>query len=128
MRILVVDDNQDGARTMARVLTLMGHEVRTAFNGGTAVKDATLVQPEVILLDIGMSGIDGCETCRILRTMLGDRVRIIAITGLGSTEDRQRSHDAGFDEHLVKPVDWPVLRQLLLETAASISAKQGPDH
>ncbi len=127
MRILVVDDNQDGARTTARVLAISKHLVQVAFNGAVAVKEAALLQPEVVLLDISMSGIDGYETCRIIRKMLGDKVYIIAITGWGSVEDRQRSRDAGFDEHLLIPVDWKVLKPLLLTVEASAKNPGGPE-
>lgn len=126
MRILVVDDNQDGALLMGQLLTIKKHQVRVAFNGATAVKDAVLFSPQVILLDIGMSGIDGYETCRLLRTLLTGPVRIIALTGWGSVEDRHRSQEAGFDEHLVKPVDWNVLDPLLQRIEQVMSESSGP--
>jgi CheY-like chemotaxis protein len=119
MDILVVDDNQDGALTTARALTLLGHEVRTAFNGATAVREAMLRHPQVVLLDIGMSGIDGYETCRVLRKMLADRVRIIAITGLESEEAQEKAREAGFDAYLMKPLNWKTLKQLLLQHQGS---------
>ena len=118
MRILVVDDNQDGAETMARGLQLLGHDTRIAFNGGSAVKLSGLFKPDLVLLDIAMSGIDGYETCGVIRDLLGDTVRIIAVTGLNSSEDRQRSSQAGFDDHLGKPVDWVVLKGMLVAFSA----------
>ena len=100
------------------LLTRQGHTVRTAFNGGTAVREAVTVQPQVVLLDINMSGIDGYETCRVLRRMLADRVRIIAVTGLESDEAKQNAKEAGFDAFLMKPLDWKALESLLLEASA----------
>ncbi len=113
MRILVVDDNQDGARTMARGLQLLGHDTQVAFNGNSAVKLSGVFKPRVVLLDIAMSGIDGHETGRVIRDLLGTNVRIIAVTGLSSSADHQRSMEAGFDDHLGKPLDWNKLKCML---------------
>ncbi len=113
-RILVVDDNQDGAESMAAVLRLHKHEVLVVFNGASAVKHAGLFKPQLVLLDIQMSGMDGYETCRVLRNILGTGVRLIAVTGLDGAEERQRTTEAGFDEHLVKPVELDVLKRALL--------------
>ena len=114
MRILVVDDNRDGAESMATGLRLLHHEVRTAFNGGSAVKLSGVFRPHLVLLDIEMSGIDGYETCRVIRKLLGGGVRVVATTGLNDVEDRQRSAEAGFDAHWAKPVDWTLMKQMLL--------------
>ncbi len=104
MRILVVDDNLDGARSLVLLLAAMGHEARMASGGGVAVKEYGLFKPQLILLDIGMSGMDGYETCRVIRRIGGNLPLIVAVTGRDGEEDRQRSMQAGFDHHLVKPV------------------------
>jgi PAS domain S-box-containing protein len=103
--ILVVDDNVDAARTLALLLEQMGHRVRIAADGAAALDAARAERPDAILLDLSMPGIDGIEVARRLRAdpQLGD-VRIIAVTGRGQDDDRRRSRQAGFDEHLVKPI------------------------
>ena len=105
-RILVVDDNVDTARGMARLLKLLGHDVQTAHDGPSALDAARTLRPEFVLLDIGLPGMDGYEVARRLRRggVLQGAV-IIAVSGYGQDEDRRRSREAGFDHHLVKPVD-----------------------
>ena len=104
--ILVVDDNQDSARSMARVLKLLGNEVRTAHDGIEAVEAAEEFQPEVILMDVGMPRLNGYEATRRIRGQpWGQSVTIIALTGWGQEGDRVQSREAGCDGHLVKPVD-----------------------
>jgi PAS domain S-box-containing protein len=113
-RILVVDDNIDSAESLGLWLRLVGHDVRLVHEGLAAVGAARAFQPEVIVLDIGLPDIDGYEVARRLRQEPGFReVLLIALTGYGQDEDRQRCHDAGFDEHLIKPVD-PVSLEALL--------------
>jgi CheY-like chemotaxis protein/anti-sigma regulatory factor (Ser/Thr protein kinase) len=105
-RILVVDDNEDGAESLGTFLELHGHEVRIAHDGPAALKAAGEFRPGVILLDIGLPGMDGYEVARRLRARDEFRTtRLIAMTGWGQDTDRQRSREAGFDLHLVKPVD-----------------------
>ena len=117
-RILVVDDNQDSVESLAMLLTLKGNEAHTASNGHEAVEAAARLRPDVILLDIGMPDMNGYEACRRIREQSGgDEVIIIALTGWGQDEDRRRSSEAGFNEHLVKPVDPAVLMKLLAATA-----------
>jgi len=111
-RILVVDDNHDSAESLALLLELQGHDVRTAFTGPAAIETASAFRPEIVLLDIGLPGMDGYEVARRLRADLG-RVRLIALTGYGRDEDRDRSREAGFDHHLVKPVDLEALKRML---------------
>jgi CheY-like chemotaxis protein len=111
-RILVVDDNQDSAESLALLLELKGHEVRTAFAGPAALDIASTFQPEVVLLDIGLPGMDGYEVARRLRAG-NDGSRLVALTGYGQDDDRQRSRDAGFDHHLVKPVDLDELARVI---------------
>src|SRR4029453_11192836 len=104
-RILVVDDNRDAAETLAAMLRLEGNEVDTAFDGAGAVSASAQFQPDIILMDLGMPKLDGYEAARaIRRDTQGAGVVLIAITGWGGEVDRQMSHDAGFDRHLVKPV------------------------
>ena len=113
-RILVVDDNRDSAESLAKVLRLFGQDVHTVHDGRLALEVATAYRPDVVLLDIGLPGLDGLEVCRRLRAREGDiQPLIVAMTGYGQEEDRRRSADAGFDAHMVKPVDLESLRELL---------------
>jgi len=113
--ILVVDDNEDAAESMAMLLRLRGHEVVVAHNGEDALRLAGERPPSVVLLDIGMPGMDGYEVCRRFRTSGLGEMRIIAMTGFGLEQDRQRSKEAGFDAHTVKPVAIAELVKLLAE-------------
>ncbi len=113
-RILVADDNEDAASSLAMMLKLMGNDVSTANNGLDAVQIAAVFQPDVILLDIGMPRMNGYEACSRIRAQTwSENVVLIALTGWGQDEDRRRSREAGFDHHLVKPVDPVVLEQFL---------------
>ena len=114
LRVLVVDDSRDAASTLSTLVELLGHEVHTAYDGETAVRCAETLHPDVVLLDLGLPGIDGLEACRRIRAHAwGMGMRIIAVTGWGQDEDRRRSAAAGFDAHLVKPVDSATLERLL---------------
>ncbi len=113
-RIMVADDNQDAAKTLAIILRFMGHDVRTAHDGLEAVEVATEFRPDVILLDIGMPKLNGYDACRQIREQSwGKTIVIIALTGWGQEEDKRLSEEAGFSHHLVKPVDTTELKQLL---------------
>ena len=113
-RVLIVDDNVDTADSMAILLTTMGHEVRAAYNGASAVETAEHFRPDVVLLDLGMPGLNGYETAHYIREETwGKDTVVVAVTGWGSHADHQRSLDAGFDYHLTKPVDPEVLRKLV---------------
>ena len=113
-RILVVDDNQDSAQSLALLLEILGNEVRSVHDGPTALKVADEWVPDMVLLDIGMPGMDGYEVARRMRALpVLKRVRLVAQTGWGQEEDRQHSQDAGFDHHLVKPVEVTALQDLL---------------
>ena len=114
-RILVVDDNQDAADSLAMLLRLGGHDVTVAHDGYRALEIASAERPGVVLLDIGLPGMDGYEVCRRLRGMGLEESRIIAMTGFGQDRDRQRSAEAGFDLHTVKPVAIDGLMSLLAE-------------
>lgn len=113
-RILVVDDNFDSAESMAILLSMSGNECVIAHDGRAAIELAESFKPAVMLLDIGLPEMDGYEVCRIIREQdWGRSITIIAMTGWGQPEDRQRSKDAGFSAHLVKPVDISKLSALL---------------
>ena len=113
-RILVADDNDDAAESMSMWLELAGHEVRTARNGVEAVTMAEEFQPDVVLLDLGMPEMDGLEAARRFRTLeWGKRATLVAVTGWGQQRDRERTAGAGFDLHLVKPVNEVELFQAL---------------
>ena len=115
-RILVVEDNRDSAESLSMLLTLAGHEVRVAHDGATAIAAARDYRPQVILLDIGLPGMDGFEAARRLRAEPGlDGTLLVAMTGYGQAQDRRRSKAAGFDRHLTKPVEPGVLYGLLRE-------------
>jgi PAS domain S-box-containing protein len=114
LRVLVIDDNEDAADSMAILLKQPGHEVRTAYSGTTALEAALSFRPDVILLDLGLPEIDGYEVARRLRQDPDLRkARIIAVSGYGQETDFQRSQQAGFDDHLVKPVDPEKLLQVV---------------
>ncbi len=118
-RILVVDDNRDSAISMAKLLKLKGHEVETAYNGVEAVEKAEALRPGVMLLDLGMPGMNGYEVCQTIRQKpWGNAIRIVALTGWGQEQDRRNTREAGFDGHLVKPVDPTVLDDVLVSSSA----------
>jgi signal transduction histidine kinase len=113
-RILVVDDNEDAATTLAMILKLDGHHVETAFCGSEALERAGTFRPNVVLLDIGLPGLDGYEVAKRLRELdSADSMCLVAITGYGQEADRQRARAAGFAEHLVKPIEFAVLQRIL---------------
>ncbi|HEX6900920.1 MAG TPA: ATP-binding protein [Thermoanaerobaculia bacterium] len=113
-RILVVDDNRDAAETMSLLLELWGHEVFSAPDGPAALAIAAEHRPEIVLLDIGLPGMTGYEVAQHLREIPGlERVLLVAVTGYGQREDRRRSREAGFEYHLVKPVEPEKLRELI---------------
>jgi signal transduction histidine kinase/CheY-like chemotaxis protein len=116
-RILVVDDNRDSAKSLAMLLKMSGHDVHTAHDGLEAVEAAATLQPDVILLDIGMPRLNGYEAARRIRERQRHKnLTLVALTGWGQDEDRRRSEDAGFDSHLVKPVDLAALTKLLAQS------------
>ena len=115
-RLLVVDDNQDAANSLAMLLRLQGHEVRVAFSGPAALEITKAYSPDVVFLDIGMPGMDGYETARRLRQQPGlEKVVLAALTGWGQQEDRRRTAEAGFGHHLVKPPEPKALESVLAE-------------
>jgi CheY-like chemotaxis protein len=120
LRILVADDNRDAAETLGILLEVMGHEVKTVHDGQAAVDAVASFDPELVLLDIGMPGLNGYETCRQIRASAGGTQRtLVAVTGWGQPHDVQSAHDAGFDRHLVKPVDMDKLMELISSRVAA---------
>jgi CheY-like chemotaxis protein len=112
MKILVVDDNVDSAESLALLLSLGGHQTETAHDGPAAVDAAARFLPDVMLLDIGLPKMDGLEVCRRVRQEAwGRNIGIVALTGFG--EDRVETEGAGFDRHMVKPIDFDSLLQAL---------------
>jgi PAS domain S-box-containing protein len=113
-RMLVVDDNVDSAESMAVLLRLHGHEVRLAYDGQSALEEAHAFRPDVMFLDLDLPKMDGCEVARRLRLEPAMRdMTLVAMTGYGREEDRQRTQEAGFQLHLVKPVDFNKVEELL---------------
>lgn len=117
-RVLVVDDNRDAVESLIALLELEGHEARLAYSGAEAIEIGAVMRPQVILMDIGMPGMSGHEACRRIRQLdWGKDVTIVAFSGWGQEEDRRSSHEAGFDAHLVKPVDLDALITLLADVS-----------
>ncbi|MFN2572284.1 MAG: ATP-binding protein [Gemmatimonadales bacterium] len=115
-RILVVDDNADAASTLAALLAMTGNETHTAHDGEEAVRAAERLRPDVVLLDIGLPKLNGLDVCRRIRQQpWGREMMVVAVTGLGQEADRRKSAEAGFDSHLVKPVDYDSLLTLLAD-------------
>jgi CheY-like chemotaxis protein len=113
-RLLVVDDNQDSATSLAMLLRLQGHEVRIANDGPRAIEHTAELRPDMVLLDLGMPGMDGYETAKRIRQLPdATQIKIVALTGWGQEEDRRRTASAGFDHHLVKPIDLQSIEALL---------------
>jgi CheY-like chemotaxis protein len=121
-RILIVDDNSDAAVSLAMLLTISGNDTHTAHDGVEAVNAFEQYRPEVILLDLGLPKLSGHEVCRRIRERPGGGdVVIIALTGWGQESDRRKSQDAGFDGHLVKPIDYGALMDLLRSVERPVS-------
>jgi signal transduction histidine kinase len=119
-RILIVDDNRDAAVTLGKMLSLLGHDIRTAHDGLEGLEAAGTFHPDLVLLDLGLPKLSGHEVCRRLREQpWGQALFIVAVTGWGQEDDRRRSQEAGFNEHLVKPVSFAAVEKLLADMAAS---------
>ena len=124
LRILVVDDNRDSATSLATLLNLLGHNTCAAYDGLEAVEASAKFHPEIILLDIGLPKMNGYEACRMIRQQsTGENIVIVALTGWGQEEDRRKSRSAGFDRHLVKPVDFQSLLKLLADVQSARAPK-----
>ncbi len=124
-RILIVEDNQDSAMSLSTMLKLMGNETHTAHDGLAAVEAAEQFRPDMILLDIGLPKMNGYDTCRYIRGQAwSGGMEIVALTGWGQEEDRRRSKEAGFDHHMVKPVEIPAIEKLLEASAVRSTSLQ----
>lgn len=114
LRILIVEDNQDSADSLKMLLEALGYDAHLVYDGEAAVRAAAALRPDVILMDIGLPGLNGYDAARQIRAQsAGTRVLIVALTGWGQEADRLRSAEAGIDHHLVKPLDLAVLEQIL---------------
>ena len=114
-RVVVIDDNRDAADTTAMLVEVLGGECRVAYDGTSGVHEVLAYRPEIVLLDIAMRGLDGYETCSRIRRELGRGVNVVALTGYGRGQDRDKALQSGFDAHLTKPVDPKELARLLSE-------------
>jgi DNA-binding response OmpR family regulator len=112
-RVLVVDDNEDAADSLATLLDVSGYEVRVAYDGPEAIAAADDFTPAAALLDIGLPHLSGYDIARHVRATRGEAVLLVAITGWGQEEDRRRAREAGFDHHFTKPADFERLVSLL---------------
>lgn len=120
LRILIVDDNRDAARSLMALLKIKGYETLTAFDGQQAIEQAGEFRPDIVLLDIGLPKMNGYEVCQQIRKQAwAQQTVLIALTGWGQDEDRRRSQDAGFDYHLTKPVMFQDLMRILSESGDS---------
>jgi len=124
-RILVIDDNQDAADATAMLVEDMGGDARVAYDGERALEMVQEYQPEVILLDIGMGGLDGYQICQRIRHVLGSRVLLVALTGFGQEQDKEKATRAGFDAHLTKPADEAALARIFAYRASSGGSEHG---
>jgi DNA-binding response OmpR family regulator len=116
---LIVDDNVDSAVSLAILLQLQRHEVNVAYDGPGALEAARRYRPEIVIIDIGLPGMDGHEVSLRLREVDGgEHLLLVAMTGYGQVDDRVRSQKAGFDAHLVKPVDMAALQAILTQDCA----------
>ena len=115
-QVLVVDDNVDAAEALALLLESSGHDVRTVHDGPTALEAVLDYRPDVVLLDIGLPGLDGFEVASRIRRFTGrEGIRLVALTGYGQEGDQRRSREVGFDHHLVKPADFEAIQRILEE-------------
>lgn len=121
-KVLIVEDNEDSRELLAAILTQRGYEVATAEDGQSGIDGALAERPQVLLVDIGLPGIDGYGLAREVRSKLGGDVYLVALTGYGQPQDRTRAIDAGFDVHLTKPVDIDALERLLANRAPASTA------
>jgi len=123
-RVLVVDDNEDAADSLATLLGVMHYQVRVAYDGPEAIEAADEFTPAVALLDIGLPKLSGYDIARHIRRTRGDDVLLVAITGWGQEEDRRKAREAGFDHHFTKPADFERLLELIEREMKS----RTPDH
>jgi CheY-like chemotaxis protein len=113
-RIMIVDDNEDAALTLAILLRMLGHDVKAVFDGSDALNEGQVFQPQIILMDLGMPGMNGIEAAKKIRQLeWGKAVFLVAVTGWGQDEDKRKTREAGFNHHLVKPIRLGDVQNLL---------------
>ena len=122
LKVLVVDDNQDAADVLGQLLSMYGADVQISCLAEAALELVGAFDPALVLLDIGLPDLDGYEACRRMRQLKGGRVKLVALTGLGRDDDRQRASDAGFDEHMTKPVDFDRLGAIAARCRNDVNA------
>ncbi|MEO5819056.1 MAG: PAS domain S-box protein [Vicinamibacteraceae bacterium] len=126
-RVVIADDNRDGADSLTLVVQAFGCDVRTAYDGAGAVSETEAFRPHIVFLDLGMPGMDGLEAGRRIRALPdGDRIVLVAVTGWGQERDRQSTREAGFDAHVVKPADPFALRTLIARAPSDAGAANSP--
>lgn len=124
-RILVVDDNEDSATSLAAMFEILGHEARAVFDGIAAVETAESFRPDVVILDIGLPKMNGlAAACKIRGESWGQAMLLIAVTGWGDEKDRRQSAAAGFDLHFVKPVDPAALENVLAQRQRTLRSSE----
>jgi CheY-like chemotaxis protein len=117
-RVLLIDDNIDAAESLAQLLALSGHHARTAIDGASGLRATVEFNPEVVFCDLGLPGMSGYEVAKSMRALPnGQRLVLVALTGYGQPSDREKTAQAGFDAHLVKPVDPTVIESFLDDCA-----------
>ena len=122
LRVLLVDDNDDARELLHDLLITLGYQIESAHNGITALAIAANFRPEVAVLDLGLPEMDGYELARQLRRISGlENIRLVALTGYGTDNDRRRSHEAGIDEHLVKPIGVAMLTRSFESAAGELT-------
>ena len=126
LRVVVVDDNVDAAESLAELLRLVGHEVHVTHDGPAGLEAARSLRPDVVLLDIGLPGMDGYEVARRLERRPGFDAVMVAVSGYGRDEDRRASREAGMTHHFVKPIDFRALRSLLDSLSSSRQESTAP--
>jgi CheY-like chemotaxis protein len=125
-RVVVIDDNRDAAEVMAMLVQELGGECSAAYDGESGRQEVLTRRPDIVLLDIGMPGVDGYNTCRHIRSELGNEVLIVAVTGYGQAHDKEAAARAGFDAHLTKPADSGALAKLLTQRGSSRTHQRMP--
>jgi two-component system, OmpR family, response regulator len=119
-RVLLVDDSIDAAEAMSMLLETLGHEVRTMYDGPSALAMCDAFAPDVVILDIGLPGMNGFDVAKAMRARPGtEKALLIALTGYGDESDRRKAHDAGFDHHLVKPVSFTAIEAVIADRFGS---------
>jgi CheY-like chemotaxis protein len=127
LRVLIVDDCADSAESFAMLINMWGHRTIVAYNGTTALRAAEVVTPDVVFLDLGLPGLDGCAVARELRRRPGlERALLVAVTGFADEDHRLRAREAGFDYYVLKPADLPALRRLLEALAGKAPLPPAP--